>query len=128
MSGARVSWISFAGPTPADAADDRPLPAGLGYVRVELFAQPVAFASVRLAGGERGARRVEMPLRVALPDVRLPLRVGDHPVMLPLQSLLTAAYDSGRYQQSLDYTRPPDPPLDPDDAAWAAALLAGRSH
>jgi hypothetical protein len=36
-------------------------------------------------------------------------------------------YENGRYD-SLDYRIPPEPPLDPPDAAWADELLraAGR--
>jgi hypothetical protein len=28
----------------------------------------------------------------------------------------------------VDYSQPPQPPLDPDDSAWASELLKGRPH
>jgi hypothetical protein len=68
-----------------------------------------------------------LPLRKRLPTIRVPLRKTDGDVPLSLQALIGAAYENGGYD-SLDDTRPPIPDLDPDDAAWADALLkkAGR--
>jgi hypothetical protein len=67
-------------------------------------------------------------LRHSLPEIPVPLRPTDQPVRLPFQAIFAAAYDDGRYDQTIDYTQPCDPPLDADDAAWAAGLLraAGR--
>jgi Protein of unknown function (DUF4058) len=62
-------------------------------------------------------------LRERLPDIPVPLRGDEPPVILDLQSLVDRAYDNGRYRRRLDYSRPLDPPLDPDDAAWASDLI-----
>jgi hypothetical protein len=69
-----------------------------------------------------------LPLRQRLPGIRIPLRNGDPDVVLDLQSLVDQAYDAGAYGRALDYRRPLEPPLSPDDAAWADGLLraAGR--
>ena len=62
-----------------------------------------------------------LPLRHRLPAIRLPLRPTDPDVLFDLQPLLDRAYANGRYP--IDYGRPPDPPLDAEDAAWAEGLL-----
>jgi hypothetical protein len=67
------------------------------------------------------------PLRQPLPSIRIPLRQTDADVPLELQAVVDQCYENGRYD-SLDYSVPPEPPLDPPDAAWADELLraAGR--
>jgi hypothetical protein len=67
-----------------------------------------------------------VPLRARLPVLSIPLRETDADVPLDLQALLEQCYRHGGYDDDLDYTLPPDPPLDPADARWAAALL--RRH
>jgi hypothetical protein len=52
----------------------------------------------------------------------VPLRQTDADVPLDLQTLIAQVYRHGRYDD-IDYTVPPVPPLDPDDAAWANELL-----
>ena len=79
--------------------------------------------------GKHGRREgYGLPLREPLRGIRVPLRDGDPDVVLDLQSLVDQAYEAGAYDRSLDYTRPLDPPLSPDDAGWAERLLraAGR--
>ena len=66
-----------------------------------------------------------MPLREPLPTIRIPLRPTDEPAELSLQPLLDDAYKNGRYGRTLDYSRPPEPPLEGEDADWAAALRGG---
>ena len=58
-----------------------------------------------------------------LPIVPVPLLRGDADVWLDLQAALTAAYDAYRYDLSVDYTQPPEAPLEGDDARWADTLL-----
>lgn len=82
----------------------------------------------------RSWRRAERPvcqvfpvgLREWLPCIPVPLREGEPEVPLDLQFALQAAYDRGPYRRSIDYSRPPSPPLTPEDAAWAEALLRER--
>ncbi len=63
-----------------------------------------------------------VPLREPLPTIRIPLRPTDADVPFALQPLIEQCYRQGDYED-IDYTKNPDPPLEPDDAAWADALL-----
>jgi hypothetical protein len=63
-----------------------------------------------------------VPLREPLPAVWVPLREGEPDVPLELQPLVEEAYRRGAYDDT-DYTAEPAPPLAPEDAAWADALL-----
>jgi hypothetical protein len=67
------------------------------------------------------------PLRERLPTIRIPLRESDADVPLGLQALLQLAYRNGRYD-TIDYRAEPRPPLSPDDAAWADALLREKGR
>ncbi len=90
---------------------------------------PEAIAPYRVTlrvGGRRSAYLYPISLREPLPSISIPLRPGDKEVKLALQPLLDQAYENGRYDRSLDYSQPPDPPLEGDDAAWAAALLKDK--
>jgi hypothetical protein len=64
-------------------------------------------------------------LRQRLPIISIPLRQDDSEVSLNLQELVDKAYTTGRYG-STDYSRPCDPPLNADDAAWLSELLTQR--
>jgi len=77
---------------------------------------------VRCAWSERARELYGLPLRQRLPAIPIPLRQSDRPVLLDLQSLLDQCYRNGRYDD-IDYSEPPIPPLAPEDAAWAEALL-----
>lgn len=58
-------------------------------------------------------------LTAALPNVRIPLRVEDLDVVLPLQQLVDRCYRMGAYWNE-NHTSLPNPPLDSEDAAWVA--------
>ena len=61
-------------------------------------------------------------LRDPLPTVPVPLRPPDADAALDLRALLHAVYDAAGYAHRL-YRRDPNPPLSPDDRAWADRLL-----
>jgi len=61
-------------------------------------------------------------LQERLPKFRIPLRETDADVPLELQLLIEQAYEDGGYE-GIDYQADPVPPLAPEDAAWADALL-----
>jgi hypothetical protein len=66
-----------------------------------------------------------VPLRERLPVIPIPLRETDRDSPLDLQAMIAHCYSSAAYDD-IDYRREPDPPLDPDDAAWADGLLRAR--
>lgn len=80
-------------------------------------------ATVRIPSDPIAVYFYPMSLRQPLPSIAIPLRRDDPPVELELQPLIDQAYSTGRYASELDYTQPPEPPLDPEDAAWAEELL-----
>ncbi len=61
-------------------------------------------------------------LRDRLPNVPIPLRAPDAPARLDLRAALDRVYDESGYEHFL-YDRPPEPPLTPDEAAWARPFL-----
>lgn len=65
-------------------------------------------------------------LRERLPAVRIPLRPADADLCVDLQPLIDQCYEGGRYHL-LNYRLELEPPLTPDDAAWAEQLLR-QSH
>jgi hypothetical protein len=62
-----------------------------------------------------------------LPSVRIPLRFNEADIRLPLQSLLNAAYENGRYGSEFDYSKPPELALNAEDDAWIQAWLRQQS-
>ena len=67
-------------------------------------------------------------VRTRLLRIRVPLRAPDPDIVLDLQAVFGRCYDSGGYEDFVDYNAEPPLPLAPDDAAWADVLLrrAGR--
>ncbi len=61
-------------------------------------------------------------LREPLPGVPIPLRPGEPNVILELQAVLHGVYDRAGYGRRI-YSDAPTPPLRPDDAVWANAIL-----
>jgi hypothetical protein len=78
------------------------------------------------AGERRSTRCWPIRLRNRLPVVGIPLKGKDPLVPLDLGAVLSAAYESGAYDMSVDYSQPPDPPLRADDAKWANKLLRDK--
>ncbi|MDQ3814928.1 MAG: DUF4058 family protein, partial [Armatimonadota bacterium] len=58
-----------------------------------------------------------------LPRIAIPLRPPDADAVLDLPALFTRCYDNGAFAAVVDYRVEPNPPLTPDQATWAAALL-----
>ncbi len=59
----------------------------------------------------------------SLPTVAVPLLDGDPDVALDLQEAVSNIYDLRGFDLLLDYSQPPEVPLDPDNARWARGLL-----
>jgi hypothetical protein len=64
-----------------------------------------------------------IPLQRRLPRIGIPLRHPDPDIVLDVQAILDRCYDSGGYEDFIDYRRAPTPPLDSSDAEWAALWL-----
>ncbi|MCU0705991.1 MAG: DUF4058 family protein [Fimbriiglobus sp.] len=60
-------------------------------------------------------------LRKRLPKFKLPLAADDRDTVLDLQLAVVRAYDTGRFDTQLDYSKPlpPDVKLKDDDRLWA---------
>ena len=58
-----------------------------------------------------------------LPILPIPLLPEDADIQLDLQQALNTIYDELGYDLSIDYTRPPEIPLEGQTAVWAATLL-----
>jgi hypothetical protein len=82
--------------------------------------------SVYRAGEDEICEVYRVPLRERLPAIRIPLRPSDADVALDLQAILEQAYRNGGYDEDIDHTAEPAPPLACDDARWADALLRER--
>lgn len=70
------------------------------------------------------ARLYLFGVRQPIPTFPLPLLPGDAEPTVDLNDLLHSLYTRARYDLRVDYTRPPDPPLNEADAAWARERLA----
>lgn len=58
-----------------------------------------------------------------LPCIPVPLAGGDPDVLLDLQLAFNRVYREGPYLRAVDYTQPPEPPLNEADTAWAEERL-----
>lgn len=115
---------------------------GVNYVEIDLvrsgerelmvpqFRLPKACKKTYQACIWRATKCIEVecygfPLEVRLPMLRIPLRAQDPDALLDMQALIDQCYEEGRYD-TLDYTVPPDPPLEAAEAAWAEELLKSK--
>ena len=80
---------------------------------------------VCVSAAQFGRQRFVAPIRLPdhLPMISVPLDADVAPVPIDLQPLLDRCYDNRKYARQVRYGQPPDPPLTPDQAAWAAELL-----
>jgi hypothetical protein len=63
-------------------------------------------------------------LEDCLPPFAIPLLPGDQPITLDLQAVFNRCYDAGPYSREIQYGADPViPALDPDQAAWADAVV-----
>lgn len=62
-------------------------------------------------------------LNQRLPQIAVPLRPSDPDAVLDLEELVNRCYEVGRYDQWIDYSQEPEPPLPPEGAEWLHQLL-----
>jgi hypothetical protein len=58
-----------------------------------------------------------------LPTIPVPLHAGDADARLDLQQALTMAYDECCLGDMIDYSKPPEVPLTPEQSAWVVLRL-----
>jgi hypothetical protein len=63
-------------------------------------------------------------VRDLIPDLPIPLRLGEEEPLVPLNKILHEVYDQGGYDLIIDYQQPPEPPLSEADVAWTAQILS----
>lgn len=81
-----------------------------------------AYLVVVKESGDDRLKAYPIGLRERLPTINIPLRENDRPVPLDLQQVLDRVYEDGPFE-SIDYSRPCEPPLEPGDAEWAGQLI-----
>lgn len=62
-------------------------------------------------------------IRNALPVIGIPLRGKDADAPLDLGAVLKRVYERAAYDLTVDYRKPPVPPLKGKDATWAKRLI-----
>ncbi len=62
-------------------------------------------------------------LQQDLPTIAIPLHAGAAPVNIQLQTVMNETYDAGVFLRRIDYSKPPEPPLNPEQQAWVNSLL-----
>ncbi len=79
--------------------------------------------SARRSGTSMDYTLYPIDVREMLPCVPVPLAGSDPDVPLDLQAASDRTYRGGPYLRAIDYTKDPEPPLQPEDASWAEELL-----
>jgi hypothetical protein len=101
---------------------------GVPYYRIPVTHRTTYQVLVRRGWQPSATEIYAVPLRQRLPIVKVPLRKTDADVPLDLQTLIEQCYRNGGYDADIDYRRDPDPPLLPDDDAWAENLLRSQGR
>jgi hypothetical protein len=81
---------------------------------------------VRRGAAHPRAHLLPFSVREPIPPFPLPLRPGDAEPPVDLAPALASIYRTNRLSRRIDYRRPPEPPLSPEDEAWADTLLRER--
>lgn len=122
--------------TAYEAKRERVLASGTSLVEVDLLR---SYPPMPMAPEPRGvhyrilvSRAHERPkaflyafsVRQPVPQFPVPLDPGEPEPVICLGPLLAGLYDRASFDLTIDYSRPPVPPLDEDDARWAAEMVA----
>ena len=67
-------------------------------------------------------------LQHRLPEIPIPLRAGEPDAVLELQAVLAECYSAARYDRTTDYAKPPNPPLEGDDAVYARERIKSATQ
>ena len=64
--------------------------------------------------------------QIPSPSVPIPLAKPDPDILLDLQPMIDAIYQRSRYERSIDYSKPLNPPLDAAETAWLEKQLQAK--
>ncbi len=70
----------------------------------------------------------QVSIRQTLPDIPIPLKSNDQPVVVRLQAIIAGVYDRGRYHSRINYQPPPPPPQLSEAEAGVAIAVNSRVH
>ena len=108
-----------------DSAGGPPVRVPVGTAYMTLVSRPWERDGVNARGSNFRLLAYFLRLNDQLPVVPVPLREGESDVPLDLQYCFNEMYDGGPFLREADrYDRPPDPPLPPAAAEWAADRIA----
>ena len=108
-----------------DSAGGPPVRVPVGTAYMTLVSRPWERDGVNARGTNFRLLAYFLRLNDQLPVVPVPLREGESDVPLDLQYCFNEMYDGGPFLREADrYDRPPDPPLPPAAAEWAADRIA----
>lgn len=99
-----------------------------GHPRMPLIDRPSGDYYVLVSRVQEQPRVDVWPIRLRdrLPEIPIPLRVGDAEAALDLQQALHRLYDAAGYEVYL-YDVEPTPPLTPEDAIWARQFIPRKA-
>ena len=91
---------------------------------LERYGKPYDYhASIARPGTPGRCQIAAIRLTQPLPTIPVPLTPSVPDVTLDLQALFAQTYDAALYARRVDYAGPCDPPLNPEQQAWAGTLL-----
>jgi hypothetical protein len=93
---------------------------------VEALPDVPYFAFVSRANRRPATGVWPIALDAKLPTIPVPLLPGDRDVELDLQAALHDLYDPFNFDLVLDYSKPPEIPLQSDAWEWARKIIAAR--
>jgi hypothetical protein len=64
--------------------------------------------------------------RIPVPSITIPLTKPDPDILLDLRPMIDEIYGRSRYERSIDYSKPLDPPLDAAEAMWLKNRLRAK--
>ncbi len=100
------------------------LRAGVRFPTLDALPQGDYYAHVSRAGERPRGYVWAWTVREPAPVIPVPLGEGEPDATIDLAAAIHLAYERGGYDVAIDYGKPPEPPLSPEDAEWVAQGLS----